>query len=565
MKKNRILIKNKKQISIDKTKGRLVLLSIAFFMLYSLVAARLFDLTVLQGGYLQEESYETSNDIKNKQIRADIVDRNGILLARSLNVPSLYADPKLVLEPKSVAQEIIQIFPDLSYGTVLKKLQSNNRFTWIKRNIEPADQQKIVELGRPGLSFKNELMRIYPQENLTSHIVGVSGVDGQGLAGIEAEFDGLLSTKSSVLKTSIDVRIQHIMKREMQKTIKLHEAIGGSGIVMDVNTGEVLAVVSLPDYSPDSYSNDNKNIFNRATLGVYEMGSTFKIFSTAALIEKNNKNLNNKYDATEPLKIGRFRIRDYHPEKRELTVPEVFIHSSNIGTALMAQDVGSDYIKTFYKNLGLMNKPNFEIGELGNPMIPSPWGEVHTMTTSYGHGIAVSALQLVKAASIIVNGGYDIEPTLILNEQKNSVREAVISTETSHRLRQLLRLNVAHGTGSKADVKGYLVGGKTGTAEKPGKGGYKRNDIISSFLGFFPMDKPQYAVFVMIDEPKGVKETYGYATGGWVGAPTVSRVIYSMATVLGIEPQQGNKFGDSLLRYVKTKEQVKKEQQIAAH
>ncbi len=545
-----------------------MLLSVCFFVLYSLVAARIFDLAVLQGGFMEEpaNSYEITQN-KEDIIRGDIIDRNGVLLARSLKMPSLYADPKLVMEHKNVAKELVEIFPELSYGSVLKKLQENNRFTWIKRNIEPNEQALVNELGRPGLSFKNETKRIYPQENLTVHMVGVSGVDGQGLSGIESGFNTLLASENKPLQMTLDVRVQHILKREINKTINLHQAVGGAGVVMDVNTGEVIAIASLPDYDPYLYSEQKNNyLFNKSTLGVYEMGSTFKIFSIAALIEKDKSNFTKTFDARTPIKIGRFRIRDFHPEKRKLTLPEVFVHSSNIGTALMAQDMGTDYLKSFYKNIGLFDKPNFEISEIGQPMIPSPWGDVHTMTASYGHGIAVSPLQLVKAAAPIVNGGYKIEPTLIKGAQKQKIREQIISPETSHRMRQLLRLNVSHGTGSKADVNGYLVGGKTGTAEKPGKGGYNRKKLISSFLGFFPMDEPQYVVFVMIDEPKGIEETYGYATGGWVGAPTISRIIASMTKVLGMAPKDKNQdFGDNLLRYVKTEEQIKKERQIAAH
>ena len=564
----KIFIKNKKQLSLDKTRGRLMLLSACFFILYSVVAARVFDLTVLQGGVLEEDtSYYGVVGDNNKNLRADIVDRNGVILARSLNMPSLYADPKLVSQPKDVAKELTKIFPDLVYGSVLKRLQEDNRFTWLKRNIEPAEQALVNELGRPGLSFKYETKRIYPQRELTAHMVGVTGVDAEGLSGVESSFNKLLFEQDKPLELTLDVRVQHILKREIGKTIKLHEAIGGAGVVMDVNTGEVVAIASLPDYDPYEYNKQKKDsLFNRATLGVYEMGSTFKIFSIAAMIEKDKRNFVKKYDAKEPIKIGRFRIRDYHPEKRSLSLPEVFVHSSNIGTALMAQEMGAEYLKGFYKDIGLLNKPNLEISEIGQPMAPSTWGDIHTMTASYGHGIAVSPLQLVKASAPMVNGGYVVEPTLIKGSKKKTYKQSVIGAETSHRLRELLRLNVSNGTGSKADVKGYLVGGKTGTAEKPGKGGYDRKKLISSFLSFFPMDEPKYAVFVMIDEPKGIKETYGYATGGWVGAPTVARVIASMASVLGMEPRTENlNFGDNLLRYVKTEEQIKRERQIAAH
>jgi len=309
-------------------------------------------------------------------------------------------------------------------------------------------------------------------------------------------------------------------------------------------------------------------LFNKATLGVYELGSTFKIFSTAALLEKSSHNISSVFDARQPIKMGRFKIRDYHAEKRVLTTPEVFIHSSNIGSAMMGMEVGTENLKNFYRDIGLIESPEFELQEIGKPIVPSPWREINTLTASYGHGIAVSPLQLVSAVSSIVNGGFLIKPTLILNQdkKKNTENIRVVSDKTAHRMRQLLRLVVSEGTGSSADVAGFLVGGKTGTAEKPGKKGYDRKRLISSFMGVFPMDKPQYAVFVMVDEPKGIKETYGYATGGWVGAPTVQRVIKNMVSILNLPPSDtGEGFEGSLMRFVKTKEQLKQERDIATH
>jgi cell division protein FtsI (penicillin-binding protein 3) len=371
------------------------------------------------------------------------------------------------------------------------------------------------------------------------------------------------------------VRLQHALKREIADTILDFDAKAGAGLIMDVETGEILAATSLPDFDPHDYqSAKDQEVFNRLTLGVYELGSSFKIFSTAALIEKTNAHMGQKFDVREPIEIGRFKIRDYHPEKRILSLPEVFIHSSNIGSAMMGQAVGTEYLKNFYGDLGLFDTPEFEISEMGRPLVPSPWRDVNTLTASYGHGVAVSPLQLVKATASIVNGGVIVNPTLIKSTNLKDLKKKrpdlrIVSPQTSHRMRQLMRLVVTEGTGAKAEVAGFLVGGKTGTAEKPGKGGYNRKKLISSFLGVFPMDAPRYVIFVMVDEPKGNKASYGYATGGWVGAPTVARVISNMVSILGMSPNNSQeRFEDSLLQHVKTKEQIeqeKKEQKIAAH
>lgn len=571
--KKRILITGTRQTNLEQARSRLILIGMFFVVVYVLVAARAADLSLIQGvlnNANEENIYDKSAGGEDLKVRADIVDRNGVILARSLKTSSLFADAILVRDPVAVTKDLQKIFPDLSYGATLQKLQSQKRFVWLKRNITPEQQSKILYLGHPGLDFKEEMNRVYPQGALVSHLIGANGIDGQGLAGLEGSFDGLLVKDSQPLELTLDVRLQHILKREISASIKDFKAKGGAGIVMDVETGEVLAAVSLPDYNPQNFSKvkDNQK-FNRFSQGVYELGSAFKIFSTAALLEKTDSRMGQNFDVRDPISVGRFKIRDYHPEKRILTLPEVFIHSSNIGSAMMGRAVGTDNLKGFYQDIGLLNAPDFGISEVGKPLVPSPWGEVSTLTASFGHGIAVSPLQLVSAVSSVVNGGVLVKPKIVKSIEDKKGKEAalrVVSPETSHRMRKLLRLVVTQGTGRKADVAGYVVGGKTGTAEKPGRGGYDHKKLISSFVGVFPMDKPQYAVFVMVDEPQGTKATYGYATGGWVGAPTVKRIISSMVSVLNVPPsEEKQKFEGSLMRYVKTKEQLKKEQKIAAH
>lgn len=564
--------------ALEQARGRIVLMTSVFVCAYLLVVARSVDLMVLQGA-LQSASDEAVYIAPVKEEvtrRGDIVDRHGVLLARSLNTASLYADPQLVVEPKEAAKQLKAIFPDLNYGDVLRKLQSKKRFVWIKRNLTPQEQSEVLQLGLPALDFKEEDRRLYPQGPLAVHMVGYSGVDGQGLAGVEASFNELLSSSNDALTLTLDVRVQHALRREILASMKKFKAKGGAGVIMDVRDGSVLASVSLPDFDPQEYQQANKNAqFNRVSLGVYELGSVFKIFSTAALLETTNADVAQKFDARESLKRGRHKIRDYHAEKRVMSLPEVFMHSSNIGSALMGEAVGTEKLKNFYKDLGLLSDSNFEIGEVGRPIVPSPWRDINTLTASYGHGVAVSPLQLTSAVASIVNGGEYVEPTLILNtsnlekvtkKSSNKTSLRIVSPEVSHRMRQLLRLAVTDGTGRNSDVEGYYVGGKTGTAEKPGIGGYDRKRLISSFVGTFPAQEPHYVIYVMVDEPQGTKETYGYATGGWVAAPVVKNVITSMVSILNIPPSSKSKnIEKSLLRFVKTKEQIEKEKDIATH
>jgi cell division protein FtsI (penicillin-binding protein 3) len=561
-----------KRSTLDLARGRIVLLSAIFVLCYIVVVARVVDLCLIQGEMKKEDAVSVMEKVEEPRgasvQRADIIDRNGIILARSLKTASLYADPANIHDPSVVAKDLVKIFPDLSYGDLLQKLQGDKRFVWIKRSMTPDDQYKILYLGHPGLGFREEERRIYPQGSLAAHIVGYTGVDNHGLSGLEAGFDKLLLSRADPLMTTIDVRIQHALRRETQNAMKKFSAIAAAGMVMDVNTGEILAAVSLPDFDPQNVDVKNKDaMFNRLSLGVFEPGSTFKIFTTAAVLEHGNVNMGSVFDAKEPIKVGRFRITDYHGQKRNLTLSEVFMHSSNIGTVRMAQMIGTDEYKSFLSDLGLLKAPSIEIPEVGKPLVPRPWREIDTMTTSFGHGLAISPLHLVTASSSIMNGGILVNPTLVKDKslsEKPSQNIRVVSEQTSHRMRQLMRLVVSDGTGGKAQVKGYNVGGKTGTADKNEGGRYTKDKRRSSFLAFFPSEAPKYAVYVMLDEPKGTKETYGYATAGWVAAPAVGKVIESIVAIEGIKPQPTDKLGGTLSAFVKTKEQIAKEKSLAA-
>ena len=569
IRRNAVKLEGERSSALDLARGRLVLMSGFFIVVYMVFAVRAFDLAVIQGRTIPQDNGQIAMELPNEKPsatnirRADITDRNGTLLATTLKTSALFADPYLIANADGAAKKLVQIFPNLKYGDVLQKLQSPKRFEWITRNVSPDQQFEVLQIGEPGLDFKEKYKRFYPQGPLAAHMLGYSNVDAQGLAGVERGFNKHLS-EGHDLKLTLDVRLQHALRREVLAAMEEFEAPAAAGAIMDVTNGEILAGVSLPDFNPHHPpgKKDTSAMFNRLTLGAYELGSVFKIFSTAAFFERHDVPMSTTFDASEPIKIGRFTINDYHAEDRVLTVPEVFMYSSNIGSALMGQSVGTEDLRSFYKDLGLLEPLDFEVREVARPLVPNPWREVNTLTASYGHGLSTTPLQLITGVSSIVNGGYLVKPSLVMNEEseESDVEEIrVVSAKTAQRMRQLLRLVVTDGTASKAEVKGLRVGGKTGTAEKIVNGKYDNKKKLSSFVGVFPMDAPRYAVFVMVDEPKGQKHTWNYATGGWVAAPAVARVIASMASILGIPPANENApenhFGESLTQFVSAKEE----------
>ncbi|HLU91866.1 MAG TPA: penicillin-binding protein 2, partial [Pedomonas sp.] len=336
-----------------------------------------------------------------------------------------------------------------------------------------------------------------------------------------------------------DVRVQHALEYELNAAMEKFSAIGAAGIVLDVQTGELLAMTSLPAFDPNAVSRSpSETWFNRATQGVYEQGSTFKIFSTAMALEEGTVTLGTTYDISEPLAVGRFRIRDYRLNFKELTVAGIFMHSSNIGTALMALDMGTETQQAYMRKLGLLEPAQIELKESGAPLLPNPWSKVSTMTISYGHGIAVTSLHMATGVASVVNGGMWRPATLmkIPPGTERSTGERIFSEKTSQAMRELMRLVVVNGTGRQADAPGYRIGGKTGTAEKPGVGGYQRKSLITTFAGAFPMDDPKYVVMATLDEPKGIKETHGFATAGWNAAPVTRAVVQRVGPILGVEP-----------------------------
>jgi cell division protein FtsI (penicillin-binding protein 3) len=470
--------------------------------------------------------------------RADITDRNGALLATTLATASLYADPRIVPDAKRAATRLARVLPDLDRTKILTKLKSRRRFVWIKRHLTPEQQYEVNRLGIPGIDFQRGERRVYPLGRIAAHVLGQTDVDNRGLAGIERYFDRDLRERRTPLVLSIDIRVQSVMERELRRARREFRAIAASGIVMNARTGEIIAMASLPDFDPNrpGVAGDSAR-FDRNALGVYEMGSTFKIFTAAMALETGAVRMTGGYDASRPIRVARFLIRDHGPKKRWLSVPEIFMYSSNIGAAQMALAVGAKRQRAYLGRFGLLSRPPIQLAEIGAPMAPDTWREVNTMTIGFGHGIAVSPVQLVAGVAGVVNGGVLYPPTLIARSpDAQIVGTRVLSAATSEKMRRLMRLVVERGTGRKAAAAGYMVGGKTGTAEKVSGRGYSRKAVLSSFVAAFPIQAPQYVVFAMLDEPRGNARTKGYATGGWVAAPIVSKIVSQIGPALGIPP-----------------------------
>ncbi len=540
-----------RQRALETGRTRLLGMGTVFLLVFAVIAGRLVEITA----FTAPESVRQARQMPPPAAvmnRADITDRNGVVLATSLPIVNLYANPRDMLDPEEAARKTVAALPDLRFGEVLDRLSSDKSFVYLKRNLTPNQQYEINRRGVPRLNFEKGERRVYTYANLAAHVLGTVDLDNRGISGIEKTFNERLTAQpSQPLRLSLDVRLQHIVREELTWSVEEFHASGGAGVIADVHTGEILAMISLPDFNPNIHGTSPPDAqFNRATLGVYEMGSTFKLFTAAAALDGGFTRLENSYDTTNPIKIASFTIRDYHPQRRWLTVSEIMIHSSNIGAVRMAQDVGTKAMRDYLGRLGLLQPLAIELPETGSPLTPSPWREINTLTVSYGHGLAVTPVHMATAVSTLVNGGIHRPATLIHRPSEAlDSGERALKAETSRQMRGLMRRVVEEGTGAKAEVPGYFVGGKTGTAEKSRNGGYARRALLSSFAAAFPMNNPRYAVIVIIDEPEGNKNTFGYATGGWTAAPAVGRIVARVAPVVGIAPVYGE-WTDALLRSV---------------
>jgi cell division protein FtsI (penicillin-binding protein 3) len=520
--------------SLDQSHTRLLITAALFCLVFAAIAVRLVDVMAFGA---RDVVVVHREPVAAPAYRADITDRNGVLLATTLDTPSLFADPRQVLDAKDAARKLAAVLPDLDKQELVQKLGSGKEFVWLKRHLTPREEAAVNALGLPGLEFRDEGKRVYPEGNLFAHVVGFDDTDGKGLAGVERGLDDSLR-HGQPARLSLDARLQFILRDETAKAMDQFNAIGAMGLIMDVRSGEVLAMVSLPDFDPNDPSTfTDKTSFNRVTLGAYEMGSVMKIFTIAAALDDKVTTLQGGYDATNPIKIGRFTIHDDHAQRRWLSVPEIFEYSSNIGAAKMALDIGAERQRDFLGKLGLLREPHLELKEVAAPLMPQVWRPVNVMTIGFGHGLSVSPLQVAQAASAVANGGI-FHPATLLKRPAGApdTGTRVLGDATSVEMRKLLRLVVEHGTGKLANAAGYLVGGKTGTAEKVSGHHYAVHALLSSFLGVFPVNDPRYLILVSVDEPHGNKSSFGFATGGWIAAPAVKNTIERMASIVGIQP-----------------------------
>ncbi|WP_425086654.1 peptidoglycan D,D-transpeptidase FtsI family protein [Stappia sp.] len=487
--------------------------------------------------------------------RPDLLDRNGQILATDIKTASLYAEPRKIIDVDEALEGIASVLPELGTDAVRRRLASNAGFIWLKRELTPRQRTKLHDLGIPGIGFLEENSRFYPGGPTASHIVGSVNVDNKGISGMELAVDkawlgelqdlGFASDRRPMegVSLSVDLRVQHVVRDELAKALERYKAIAGVGIVLDVRTGEVIGMSSLPDFDPNDRAQAlEKNRLNRATGGVFEMGSVFKAFTVAMALDSGKVTMDDSFDATRPLRVGRRTINDFHGKRRILSVAETFIYSSNIGTAKMMLAAGVDTQKAFMERIGLTTRTETDLPEVATPLLPPKWNELAAMTISFGHGISVTPMQTAVATAALVNGGRLIPPTFTPRSEAeaNGLAQQVIDPRTSEIMRYLFRLNVLSGSGRRAEVPGYVVGGKTGTAEKIENGRYVSDKRRNSFLSAFPMDDPRYVVLVVLDEPKPEREGIG-ATAGLNTAPTTSAIIRRIAPTLGVLPKFGDK------------------------
>ncbi|MBE89521.1 MAG: penicillin-binding protein [Rhodospirillaceae bacterium] len=524
--------------AIETGRTRLLITATILSFTFIAVGAKVVDLATLQDSQKTTKKHFATQP--GNVARADITDRNGNIVATNLSMASLFADPRNILEPNKAAKLLAKTLPGLDREKITALLKRKRKFVWIKRHLTPRQQQEVNQLGIPGLDFRREHKRFYPHGALMAHSLGYSDIDNRGIAGIEKHFNTRLENDQEPLKLSLDLRVQHKLRIALAEAMFRHRAAGAAGIVMDVTNGKVIAIVSAPDFDPNNPGKaPTGRRFNRASHGVYELGSTFKILTAAIALDAGIVSLQNGYDATRPIKISGFTINDHYGKRRWLSVPEIFIYSSNIGAGHMALDTGAETQKFYLHKLGLLHRAAIELPEVGAPIVPRNWRRTQTVTIAFGHGISVSPLQLTAAIAASVNGGIFHKPTVVENSH-NKKGKRVFTEATSRKMRQLLRLSVLEGTGKAAAARGYLVGGKTGSAEKRAVNGYDKDLLISSFVGVFPMIKPRYAIFAMLDEPVGTEETQFHTTGGWVAAPIVGKVIQQIAPILNVVPVDEN-------------------------
>jgi len=538
----------------QRAEGRLLVLGLAFFCAFAAIGGRM---GVLASSVPEEPRTTTvGNPIIGQ--RADIVDRNGRILATNLATHSLYAHPQDMIDPANAARGLAAIFPELDEAQLLADFTGARRFLWIRRQISPEQMQAVHDIGSPGLLFGPREMRLYPNGPIAAHILGgasygregVASAEVIGVAGVEREFDAFLrdpANEGAPLELSLDLTVQAAAEQVLSGGMSLMNAKGAASVLMDIHTGEIISMVALPDFDPNNRprvlltgDQSDSPLFNRAVQGVYELGSTFKIFAVAQAMELGLINSDTMIDTQGPLTWGRFRIRDFHDYGAQLSTTDVIVKSSNIGTARIAMQVGADRQQAFLGALGFLKATPVELSEApsGAPLLPRNWSEISTMTISYGHGLSTSPLHLATGYASVLNGGIRVEPTL-LRQHGITPGPRVVRADVSAQVRQMLRAVVVRGTASFGEVPGYAVGGKTGTADKPREngGGYYDDKVIATFASIFPADDPKYVLIVTLDEPSENSGTEPRRTAGWTAVPVAAEMIRRVAPLLGLRPQ----------------------------
>lgn len=529
--------------SVSMCRSRIWLILAAFAVFYTILGLRVtcvclgnginIDAALVDNNTAEENILHLKNPVK----RADIMDRNGEIIATSLPTVNLSAKPTLIKNPEEVAAKLSAIFPDVTYERFVDLLSRNKKFVYLKRNLSPAQQSQVNALGVPGLEFENCEKRIYPHENLFAHILGNTNVDNQGISGLESFMDDRLTTSTKPVKLSVDMGIQNTIREELKAGMEHFKAEGAAAILMNVNTGQIVAMTSVPDFNPnDNIKVADRAMFNFATKGVYEAGSVFKVFNTAMCLDSGKIDVNSRFDTSKPVYFGRYRVSDPHGSHKMLTPEDILVESSNIGSTLEVMQVGKQYQRAFFQKINMdKSLSDFEVTETAKPLFLSEkrWSEHSMATISYGYGISTTPLHIISAFSAIVNGGIYHEPTLLAETKDNGRR--VVSQQTSEKMRTLLRAVVVRGTGRRANVEGYQVFGKTGTADKLVNGRYDHKKSISTFISGFPASNPKYALLVVFDDPKGLKETFNHTEAGWNAVPTTKNIITAVAPQLNIK------------------------------
>ena len=531
-----------------KTRARIALTVLIFALGYAVIATRLVMFAMAPEGHglrraIAQDAVATA--------RPDILDRDGEILATDVRTPSLFAEPHRIIDVDEASELLTAVMPDIDAAELRARLASKRRFVWLKREITPEQREQIHRLGIPGVGFLPENKRVYPNGAEVSHLLGHVNIDNQGTAGIEKWLDsrGLADLHLAGLATdrlqkpielAVDLRVQHALRDELVAARARFKAVAAAGILTDVRTGEVVSMVSVPDYDPNNPREAlEPTRINRLTTGVFEMGSTFKALTVAMALDSGKITLKSAFDASHPLQYGKFAIHDFHAQNRVLTVPEIFTYSSNIGTARMALSLGIEHHKRFLRKMGQLERLRTELPESAEPLVPKGWAELNTVTIAFGHGLSVAPLQAVAGISALMNGGRLIPPTFLKRSEAEAraLARQVVKPETSEKMRYLMRLNVEKGTATKADVKGYYVGGKTGTSDKVIGGRYSKTKVLTSFTAVLPADQPRYLLLIMLDEPQATPDTHGFTTSGWNAVPVGGAVIARIAPLLGLEPR----------------------------